>query len=268
MLTLGFVIGFRLSPRPTSLLPLPVPTHIAKLSFSGPLTLTNVSRSVLGAQAIDPIDFVNEINNVRTKAGAPPLRLNTTLMKAASMRADVIRKHQNFSHQDPFEGIELGTVLPKLEYAFVYASENIGMGGTSASNFVQGFMDSTSHRKNLLDPTLTETGAAIVDGPYKQYYVNYAVQLFAIPAGKDEYLGYKDKDRLLYEKELSAVNANLHPFVWLVERIKKNPVYTDSYHKKLVRQQIILKTVLSLMRETKPLENNDVALILEYNALL
>ncbi len=268
ILTIGFIIGFRISPRPTSLLPLPVPTITKELSYSGPLALTNISQSVLGAQAIDPIDFVNEINSVREKAGAPFLRLSTTLMKAAAMRAEVIRKHQNFSHQDPFEGIELGTVLPKLEYAFVYASENIGMGGSSAQNFVAGFMNSTTHRNNLLDPTLTETGAAIVDGPYKQYYVNYAVQLFAIPGGRDEYLGYKDKDRLLYEKELLAVKKNLHPFVWLVARIKRNPLYTDAYHNKLIRQKMILETVLSLMRETKPLENKDVALILEYNALL
>lgn len=267
-MTIGFIIGFRMSPSPTTLLPLPILTHGREISYSGPLLLTSINQSVLGAQTIDPIDFVNEINKVRESAGAPLLRLNMTLMKAASMRAEVIRKHQNFSHQDPFEGIELGTVLPKLEYSFVYASENIGMGGISASNFVTGFMNSTTHRNNLLDPTLTETGAAIVDGPYKQYYVNYAVQLFAIPAGKDEYLGYKDKDRLLYEKELAAVKTNLHPLVWFVEQIRQNPTYTNAYRKKLKRQKIILETILSLMHDTKPLENKDVALIVEYNTLL
>jgi len=264
----AFIYGFTTASKQTILIPLPVPVQISQTSLSGPLTLSTVENSVLGAQTIDSIDFVDEINAARTKANIPELRLNATLMRAAKMRANVIKKYQNFSHQDPYEGIELGTVLPKLQYSFIYASENIGMGGISASNFVEGFMNSTSHRKNLLDPTLTDTGAAIVDGPYKQYHVNYAVQLFAIPGGQDEYLGYKNTEKQLYEAEFAAVNANLHPLIWFVQRLKKNPRYTDAYYEKLKRQQIILKTILSRMRETKPLNNHDVALILEFNTLL
>ncbi|MFZ5535683.1 MAG: CAP domain-containing protein [Patescibacteria group bacterium] len=268
VLLLCFAYGFITAPKQTVLAPLPVPHQISQTALSGPLTLSTVGDSVLGAQAIDPIDFVNEINIVRAKANAPALRLNATLMRAAKMRAEVMKKHQNFSHQDPYEGIELGTVLPKLHYSFIYATENIGMGGISASNFVEGFMNSTSHRNNLLDPTLTDTGAAIVEGPFKQYYVNYAVQLFAIPGGTAEYLGYKDTEKQLYEAEFAAVNANLHPLIWFIQRLKKNPRYTDAYYKKLKRQQIILGSILTRMRETQPLNNQDVALILEYNTLL
>ena len=181
---------------------LPVPQNIPEITYSGPLTLSHVSQSVLGAETIDPIDFVAEINKERAKVGAPELRLNTTLMKAAKLRSDVILKHQNFSHQDPYEGIELGTVLPKLNYHFVYATENIGMGGVSAPDFVNGFMHSASHRENLLDPRLTETGAAIEDGQYQSWYVNVAVQLFAIPGGKDELRGYSDADQRVYPRRV------------------------------------------------------------------
>lgn len=267
-LLMCFVYGYKTAPRQVALAPLPVPERISHTSLSGPLTLTTIDQSVLGAQTIDPIDFVDEINNIRAAHNAPALRLNATLMRAAKMRADVIKKYQNFSHQDPYEGIELGTVLPKLEYSFIYASENIGMGGISAANFVEGFMNSTSHRANLLDPTLTDTGAAIVEGPYKQYYVNYAVQLFTIPGGIAEYLGYNTTEKELYEKQYAAVNENLHPLIWFTERLKNNPRYTEEYYKKLKRQQVILKTLLSRMRETKPLDNHDVAMILEFNTLL
>jgi uncharacterized protein YkwD len=268
LLLIGFVFGLRISPKAVGLRSLPVPTHITQYSYSGPLAISHLSKSVLGAQAIDPIDFINEINKERSKIGSPQLRLNTTLMRAAKMRVDVIKKYQNFSHQDPHEGIELGTVLPKLQYSFVYASENIGMGGLSAPDFVNGFMNSTSHRNNLLDPKLTETGAAIADGPYQQYYVNYAVQLFAIPGGQNEYLGYKPEEREFYEAELAAVNANLNPLIWVVGKFSRNPRYTDTHYKKLARQKVILETIVSLMRESKPLQNPDVAMILEFNTLL
>jgi hypothetical protein len=107
-----------------------------------------------------------------------------------------------------------------------------------------------------------------VDGPYKRYYVNYAVQLFAIPGGKAEYLGYKETEKQLYEAQYTSVNANLHPLIWFVERIKNNPMYTDAYYDKLKRQQTILAAILSRRRETQPLDNHDVALIMEFNTRL
>lgn len=264
----GFAIGLFLAPKPQALSRIPVPNHISYTAFSGPLTLTHVNQSVLGAQAIDPVDFVNEINKAREKIGIAPLRLSTTLMRAATMRAEVIKKYQNFSHQDPHEGIELGTVLPKLNYHFVYATENIGMGGISAPDFVNGFMHSDAHRTNLLNPKLTDTGAAVVDGPYKQYYVNYAVQLFAIPGGRDEYLGYKEDDRELYESQLAAVNANLHPLAWAMGRILRNPRFTDTHRVTLLRQKEILEKVLARINNSEPFQNAEVSLILEYNTLL
>ncbi|MDP1722805.1 MAG: CAP domain-containing protein [Candidatus Gottesmanbacteria bacterium] len=252
----------------TPLPPLPVPTRITETAYSGPLTLESFNVSVLGAQTIDRIDFVDEINKERVKVGAPPLRLSTVLMNAAKMRAGVILKYQNFSHQDPHEGIELGTVLPKLNYHFVYASENIGMGGVSAADFARGFMASTYHRQNLLDPRLTETGAAIVDGPYKQYYVNIAVQLFAIPGGEDEYRGYSPAERKLYENAYTMLSGKLNPFRRMVQKLLRNPDYSEKKITTYSRQKKILETVLVRMREDKPLQNPDVALILEYNTLL
>lgn len=243
---------------------LPVPTHLSNIALSGPVTLTHLDTSILGAETIDPIDFVGEINKVRAKNGAKPLRLNATLMKAAKMRAEVIMKYQNFSHQDPHEGIELLTVLPMLHYRYAYASENIGMGGVSAPDFVNGFMNSTSHRNNLLDPRLTDTGAAIVDGPYYQYYVNVAVQLFAIPGGIDEQLGYTETERKSYEASLATVSSKLNPINRVIGWLTKRNVD----YRRLKRQKDILESVLVRVRKSEPLRSEDVALILEYNSLL
>lgn len=265
---LGFAVGLFTAPKPTTPGQLPIPAHVSTTTLSGPLILPSSSRSVLGAQTIDPLDFIAEINAARETIGVPALRINTTLMRAAKLRVAVIKKHQNFSHQDPFEGIELGTVLPKVHYSFSYATENIGMGGLSAKNFVDGFLNSPSHKQNLLNPTLTETGAAIDDGPYQQYYVNYAVQLFAIPAGTDEYLGYKQGDIDLYEAQLSAVTSQLNPIVRLVTWYKYSKTYKPSRYTNLKRQQQILIRLLTTMKQSQPFTNSDVALLYEFNSLL
>ena len=67
-------------------------------------------------------------------------------------------------------------VLPLVNYPFVCdTEENIGMEYNSAHAFVNGFMNSPSHKANLLNPKLTETGVAVVTDAYNQYWVNIAV---------------------------------------------------------------------------------------------
>jgi len=223
---------------------------------------------VLGAQDFDPIEIVPLINAEREKVGAPALRMNPTLMKAAKMRADVILKYQNFSHHDPHEGIELATVLPKLGYNFVYASENIGMDGGGPETFVFGFMHSSAHRENLLRADLTETGVSMVMGNYKEYYVNIVVQLFAIPGGRDEYLGYNKEDKRVYELALADSERELNPLMWTFQKLVGNADYSDERYKKLSRRREILRDVYDQMRQDAPLDNRHVAMIMEYNESL
>lgn len=237
----------------------------AQVYLPSPLWLEHIMTNVLGTEAIDPFDIVTHVNIEREKRGASSLRLNPTLTQAAQRRADVILKHQNFSHQDPYENIELTTILPSLNYRFRYASENIGMGGLSGKDFVNGFMSSTSHRENLLNPYLTETGIAVVTGPYQQFYVNIAVQLFAIPAGQEEYLGYNQIDKKNYQNILSKLNFQLNPINWRINKILDKGKYTESYHRQLLRQKEIIATLYERMKKDQPLENEHIVLIREYN---
>ncbi|OGG16004.1 hypothetical protein A3D78_03550 [Candidatus Gottesmanbacteria bacterium RIFCSPHIGHO2_02_FULL_39_14] len=231
------------------------------------LFLPNLTFNVLGAQAIIPTDIVKYVNSERNKKNSPPLHINDKLMQAAKMRAEVILKYQNFSHQDPYENIELITVMPVVGYLYSYASENIGMGGISAEDFVGGFMNSTSHRENLLNPELFHTGVFVVTGPYKQYYVNIAVQLFAIPATREEYLGYNEIDKKNYQSLLTALNRKLNPLVITFNNFLKDKTEVNKFNK-LKRQRVILTDLIKIMEEEKPFADSQVKLIREYNSYL
>lgn len=264
---IGFIAGFLLtSPRKNPFPRLPEP-NVSTVYLPGPLVFAPPATSILGAQPIDPHDLIAAVNNQRVKHGAKPLRVSTILGRAAQMRADVILKYQNFSHQDPQEGIELVTVLPKVGYHFTWASENIGMGGTSGPDFVSGFMNSTSHRKNLLNPDLVDTGAAIVSGPYKQYYVNIAVQLFAIPGGKDEYLGYTESEVKHYQEEIAYLDGQLGPLRWVIGKVTQPSFYSDERYRKLTRQKEIVVAIYARMEKVQPLSSEDADLVVEYNRL-
>lgn len=263
--TYNTILSFHKSNQPLSKLSVPKRPRIFLPAF---LELPYLLTDILGMETIDPKDIVKYANQERLKVGSNPLRINQTLMKAAQLRADVILKYQNFSHQDPYEGIELGSILPKLNYHYLYAAENIGMGGLSAYGFVDGFMHSASHKATLLSPQLTDTGIAVVTGPYKEYYVNIAVQLFAIPSGRDEYLGYSEIDKQNYHHLLAQVNSKLSPVNLVLNKILQNRNLTADEYQKLKRQKDILTVLYNQMKEDKPLQNSHIALIYEFNDLL
>lgn len=225
-----------------------------------------VNANVLGSEVVDPKDIITYINEERMKRGTRPLRISETLMKAAQMRADTILRHQNFSHQDPYEGIQLDTVLPLLKYPFSWASENIGMGDSTARAFATGFMNSPSHRANLLNPELVETGAALVTGPYKQYYVNIAVQLFAIPIDRATFLGYTQQDVQEYKQLLADIGKQLELTKKLREQDPDQAAYYETWQTLLIRQQEIIATLSHTMAEEKPFAREMIAMIKEYNA--
>lgn len=263
----GFTAGLLLTfpkKNPNPLLPVP---QVSQVVLPPPLALNIASSNILGAETFDPLSLIRAVNVVRIKKDINPLRVNDSLMKAAKMRVDVIRKYENFSHSDPFEHTELITILPKVHYHYAFAGENIGMGGGSAVDFTNGFMASTYHREMLLRPDLVDTGAAVVTGPYKQYFVNYAVQLFTIPGGIEETRGYSNEDIKRYKAQLSYINDQLSPVRWIVGKMFQKDVFTDSRYKMLSRQKIVLYAVYRRMLKNEPLDTNDALLIQEYNRL-
>lgn len=249
--------------RPLSLLHVP---DVPSLILPGTYESKQPKGNVLGSQPVDPRDLITYINEERMKRGSRPLRVSPVLTKAAQMRADTIMKHQNFSHHDPFDGIQLDTVLPLLKYPFSWASENIGMGDTTARAFVNGFMNSPSHRDNLLNPDLVETGVAVVSGPYKQYYVNVAVQLFAIPVDRSTFLGYTEKDVEEYKQLLVEIGKQLELTKTLREKNPDQADYYERWQQLLIRQQEIISTLSYTMGEEKPLAKELIAMIKEYNS--
>jgi len=154
----------------------------SQVFLPGPLNLLDPTKAVLGiTEKVDPNEVIKLINDHRQKIGSPVLSKNDLLIKAAQMRAEVMLRTQNMSHIDPYENIQLNTVLPKVGYSFIYASENIALAQGNAAGFVAGWIASPSHKYNLEDSFLEETGVGVVDGQLNGYYVTIVVQIFAVP---------------------------------------------------------------------------------------
>ena len=133
--------------------------------------------SASGEFASSAVELLNLINRERGKAGAPALRLDETMQKAANRRASELPK--KYSHDRP-DGTSYSTVFAEFNFAPFRSAENIawrsgGKDHTSMASFNEAFMDSPGHRTNMLNPDYSIAGLGIVrDGD--KYYV---AELFA-----------------------------------------------------------------------------------------
>lgn len=101
------------------------------------------------------------INAERNKEGLPLLSEHALLTQAARLHSTDMACNQFFSHLSPTNGdVEHRMALQNYNYSAI--GENIAAGYTSPESVVQGWMDSTGHRANIMNATFTQIGVGYV----------------------------------------------------------------------------------------------------------
>jgi uncharacterized protein YkwD len=116
-------------------------------------------------------------NRNRAAIGLEPLRASPVLGKAARLQARDMARQAFFEHTDP-QGRDPAdrVALFDAQHEFSFVGENIAAGYPSPQASCRGWMNSSGHRANILDPDYTHIGAGFArGGPYGRYYV----QVFA-----------------------------------------------------------------------------------------
>src|SRR5690606_5510957 len=96
-------------------------------------------------------------NNHRARHGAGLLTINPKLTHAAQEKANDMRARDYWSHNTP-EGNPPWVFIEKVGYSYVKAGENLAYGFQTSQAAIRGWMNSESHRENMLDPNYTEVG--------------------------------------------------------------------------------------------------------------
>jgi uncharacterized protein YkwD len=103
------------------------------------------------------------INAERQHQGLPALVYNARLDRMARIQASNMARLRKMAHTLPES--QLPTLASRAQfvgYPFGRISENVALGYPSAATVVQGWMNSSGHRHNILDAGVMETGIAIV----------------------------------------------------------------------------------------------------------
>lgn len=119
--------------------------------------------NVLAARSnIDSLGLLTATNTQRAEKDIEPLATNQLLADAATAKANDMKSQNYWSHQTP-EGNEPWVFLENAQYEYQKAGENLAYGFSTNTSTVTGWMNSQSHRENMLDPTYTEVGFGIVE---------------------------------------------------------------------------------------------------------
>ena len=124
-----------------------------------------------GNLSSDVSQVLTLVNSERAKNGLSALAYSSELSAAAEIRAKEIVR--SFSHTRP-NGSSCFTVLAENGITYRTAGENLAYGQRTASAVMNGWMNSSGHRANILGRGFGRIGIAC----YTQNGVKYWVQIF------------------------------------------------------------------------------------------
>lgn len=114
------------------------------------------------------IDLTNE---AREKNGLKPLKNSNDVEEVAQVKSEDMSENDYFSHTSPTYGSPFD-MLKEFGVDYSTAAENIAAGQQSPKSVVDGWLNSSGHRKNIMNKNITHIGVGYEkDG-------NYWVQMF------------------------------------------------------------------------------------------
>ena len=164
--------------------------------------LPKIRPDILGyAASISPQEVVNLTNQKRAEAGLSALRYNQTLSSAAYTKGQDMIARDYWAHVAP-DGTQPWKFFNDFGYKYRYAGENLARDFSNASSAVDAWMNSPTHRENILNPKYKEIGIGVVEGDLAGSDTTIIVQFFGAT--------YADKVvEPIANKSASTVNENV-----------------------------------------------------------
>lgn len=136
----------------------------------------------VSAGVITPEAVISLVNESRMGNGLDVLVPNADLSRAAKEKADDMFRNDYFAHTSP-QGLTPWHWIEEAGYGYHYAGENLAMNFTDAEKQHRAWLESASHRKNILNPNFSEIGIGVKKGTINGRETIVVVQMFAAPFG-------------------------------------------------------------------------------------
>ena len=198
-------------------------------------------------------------NEFRKQNGLNELKVNPLLNEIAKEKASDMLNKKYFAHNSP-EGLTPWYWFIKNNYNYKYAGENLAIDFIDSSQVVNAWLNSPSHRANLLNQNYEEVGIAVVSGNIEGYETTLVVQVFGTPKETPS-----PQPLLVVYPEAAAVTStpNISPRVIAqeetnipVESLTPSPIETtikESTGEVLITQELTPTPLISTESSSTPL---------------
>ncbi len=143
------------------------------------ITNHNLTAAVIASALVDLT------NTDRSVSGTHMLAVNPLLVEAARLKAEDMATASYFAHTSP-EGKSPWHWFALAGYDFSYAGENLAVRFSDSVDVERAWMNSPTHRANIVNEKFTEIGIATAEGMYEGQPAVFVVQMFGTPAAHDE----------------------------------------------------------------------------------
>lgn len=142
---------------------------------------TLVSPSVLGyASNISPEKIIELTNQKRAELGLAPLNNSPLLNEVAQRKAADMFAFNYWAHVSP-SGRDPWSFFKEVGYKYIYAGENLARDFMDSASVVEAWMNSPTHKDNIINPNYKEIGIAVVNGTLNGVETTLVVQVFGTP---------------------------------------------------------------------------------------
>lgn len=127
-------------------------------SIVQPWRLPNKNSGVLSyATKMSVQGLLDSTNEARAQNNENPLKINSKLTKAAQSKANDMSEKDYWSHDTP-SGQAPWVFISKYHYTYQKAGENLAYGFSDPGEVLAGWLNSPSHRENVLDKSFQDVG--------------------------------------------------------------------------------------------------------------
>ena len=120
-------------------------------------------------------EFLNLINFNRKNNGLEELKIDNAVQNVARLKAEDLERNNYFSHTSPSYG-NIDSMLNSFGVSYTKVQENIA-GNQNLNGAVDAWMNSDSHKSNILNSDFNYTGVAIAESStYGKIFVEVFVK--------------------------------------------------------------------------------------------
>jgi hypothetical protein len=127
-----------------------------------------------------PGALVSLTNQDRTALGLSGVTEDPLLSAAAQAAAEDMAAKGYFAHVSP-DGKAPWHWLDQVGYRYSYAGQNLAVNFTDSANVESAWMESPTHRANIVKPQYTQVGFGTANGVYEGQETTFVVEFLATP---------------------------------------------------------------------------------------